>query len=722
MPTFNLTFRFLRKNSLRYSRNFATFSAIATLLISVVVFSSKLTAQETPSPLNDALYRWTFATPNESNGTLVPNGPARLGVELSGAELAESKARGGDGKVAKIESGGYLAFEPNPDFQDELTSTEQTFYIRVKSDVNQPNYPIFSRYGGHERLSFNFFYLNAAWGFEFGTTKNNGLLRTNAPVAETLSPETVATDWVDLVARVTDAKLEFFLNGRCVDEDFVLGVPRKPQVGILFGAQYDADGKSAATGFSGQIDAAAVWNRALTDAEIEALCGGAERVDVRTRVERDGAESLQYWLPPNAYGVGDCMPFTVDGVFHFMYLLDKNRHGAKNGFGAHQWLQATSTDLKNWKHERPFVVPIDAQSEGSICTGSVFYHKGKYYAFYGERSIDWTAPDGSVRSPFGLICVATSDDGIHFEKSEKNPLFYLPDDYGWGTRDPVVVQDPKTQRFIMYLTTSRNGRGCLARLSSDDLFDWKLEEPVYARRGGEPECPDLFEWGGRWYLIVGHLNGYYRVADSPLGPWEEPAAPNVVMPGIVNVPKSAPWKDDRRIVCAWSRNRGFGGRSVFHELVLRDDGTLGEKFVPEMIPQTSAPVVDEKNVANAEKTWPQLPAEYRLKATLTFDANAVDSLRGVEISFADDKKLIVDPATRSVRLGEFLLEKVDFSTGETRLDVVICGDLIDVCVNDDRAVIDAISQTPERSATLKNLDANRLQINDLIISPIIGRR
>ena len=84
---------------------------------------------------------------------------------------------------------------------------------------------------------------------------------------------------------------------------------------------------------------------------------------------------MQYFKPPGDFFVGDCMPFFHAGVFHLYYLLDEQHHQALQGLGGHQWAHASTTDLVNWQHH-PLALPITAATEGSICTGTVFFHDG----------------------------------------------------------------------------------------------------------------------------------------------------------------------------------------------------------------------------------------------------------------------------------------------------------------------------------------------------------
>ena len=694
---------------------------VSVVCLSVCLWGGGLLfAEESPRDvLESAKVFLDFGEPDSDDVVATPG--FELGVALDDAERGESLVRGGDGRVARIAQGAYATVSDaiNAAFND-VSGRSITFGLRVKfaPDVWNDS-PVMSRHGGHKRLAFNLFCLGDRIGAEVGTTKNNSLMQTYAARADMLNPEDAATAWHDVYCRVDGVKMEFFVDGRCYDEDFMLGDLLPGEVPFAIGAQYDAPDAKPRAGFEGEIDFLAFWDRALTNDEIRALSGG-EKADSRERTERATSENLQYWTPPGSYGVGDCMPFTVDGVFHFMYLLDKNRHGAKNGLGAHQWIQATSTNLKDWKHQ-PFVLPISDQNEGSICTGSVFFHDGTYYAFYANRAVEYTLPSGETKNVFGLLCMAESRDGIHFEKQQPQPILTLPEGYGAGTRDPVVFKSPDDGRFHMYATTSFRGKGCWAHAVSDDLKSWTLLDPVYTHLPGEPECPDWFKWGDYYYVTANHLNGYYKRSKNPLGPWEVPDKPNVLMPGYVNVPKTAPFGDDRRIICGWTRERGFGGASVFHELVRFEDGTLGEKFVPEMIPETDAPVFS--GVDSASDTLKDLPTpqNFRLVAGLAYDPARLDQLRDVVVRYAPERSIRVVFSERAVYLNDVKLERVDLSSGVLELDCFATPVVVDLCVNDVRTATFASRERESRAVSVENDAEPNVVVKFLEISPLKER-
>ena len=700
-------------------------SCVLSFWVFSVFFSKNVSVADELEPrviLNDAYF---FTDLEGDDDRLMPADGVELGVELGASEYSESKLRGGDGRVALIRRGGWIAVSETVNRKlCELTGREITLGVRMKPTSNiWESAPVFSKNGGHDQLAFNLFFFSDSLGAEVGTTGNRSLLQTLAPRSETRNPDE-RDAWRDVFCRINGAKMELFLDGRCCDEDFMLGDLKTNEIPFVIGAQYDSsDPESLRPGFEGEIDYVAIWDRSLSDEEITALSGGVDRIDPRERTERVGSESMQYWTPPNHYGVGDCMPFYAEGVFHFMYLLDKNRHGAKNGFGAHQWIQATSTDLVHWRHQ-PFVLAIEDQNEGSICTGAVMFHNGRYYAFYANRAVEFTLPDGTKKNVFGLLGVATSEDGLHFEKQEPNPLFLLPEGYASSTRDPFVFQSPEDGRFYMMITTSYLGKGCWARAVSDDLKEWQVLEPFYAHMSGEPECPDLFHWGNDYYLIANHLNGYYLMSKSPQGPWEAPNKPNVLMNGMVNVPKTAPFGEDRRIICGWTRERGFGGSAVFHELIRFEDGTLGEKFVSEMIPRTGAEIRYEDKIVDGKINVPT-PQRFRLQLSASFDPSAVDRMRNLRIAYAPERSIIVSFSERAVYLNDVKIDRVDFSTGCLTLDCVAPNHVVDLCVNESRTAtyasrddLDENDPSKQRSIQLINESNGKLTIERLSVAPI----
>ena len=135
-----------------------------------------------------------------------------------------------------------------------------------------------------------------------------------------------------------------------------------------------------------------------------------------------GAEG---WQPEENVFVGDCMPYTHEGVYHVLYLKDRHHHKSKWRKGAHQWSHISTKDFHTWEIH-PMAIEVDDPKEGSICTGSWCYHNNKHYLYYTVRMCD-----GSPAT----ICRSISEDGYHFEK-DKSFSFVISDKYTAATARP----------------------------------------------------------------------------------------------------------------------------------------------------------------------------------------------------------------------------------------------------------------------------------------------
>ncbi len=423
---------------------------------------------------------------------------------------------------------------------------------------------------------------------------------------------------------------------------------------------------------------------------------------------------MHYFKPERAdQFVGDCMPFFHDGVFHLYYLLDEEHHSALGGLGGHQWAHASSPDLIHWTHH-PLAIGITEDGEGSICTGSTFFHDGTYYGFYATRRRDQTQH----------LSLATSADGIHFTKTRPNPLASPPDGYNpYHYRDPFVFRDEQTGQFHMLVTAWRDDyalptlSGCLAHLTSSDLIHWESQEPfLIPGYPGAPECADYFFWNGWYYVLFSNgLVTRYRMARAPFGPWVRPAADILDAP-LSRVLKTAPFTGNRRIGAAWlgtrenNRDAGhvqWGGHTLFRELVQHEDGALGTRFVPEMLPAGAAPLAltltplttgvagepERFHLAADEGLAVAALASVPLCAQLTariIPDTGVGTF-GLRVRgagrFESGYDLRFSPHERKVELFDSAIENVAGLDRPFNLHVALHDDIIDVCVDGRRCMV-----------------------------------
>ncbi len=482
------------------------------------------------------------------------------------------------------------------------------------------------------------------------------------------------------LVRYLGFRVDLLCDGALVDQEWPIGeVPA-------------ASGATALT-FHEPIQQGRFLSRTPSDEEIEAEFGGATAVAKRT-IDMLGPDTREaQYMKPRGWNTnaGDAMPFYHDGTLHLFYLIDRRHHHSKWGLGAHQWAHIASTDLIHWR-SYPIALPISHQWEGSICTGSVFYDKGTYYAFFATRM-----PDRKEH-----LGVALSADGLHFDKVEPSPFAGPKSPFREGpNRDPNVIRDG--DGYLMTVTAAlqakKDGKeqGALEQLSSTDLMHWSALDKPFLVPGysAQPECSDLFLWRGRYYLLFG-INGvtHYRIGASLHGPWITPEVD--VLDGVeARVMKTAEFHDNRRILVGWIGYDNFGGNLIFRELVQNADGTLGTKFPQEMYSEEQVSGVFAVNGSARDGT--KLQTVSRGDVHLVLQAGPQQSSQEYGLTFrgADDRveRLIVDPASGTVRWidaeGRVKNELSGVSSlhRRARIELARKGDLVDISVNQGRTMI-----------------------------------
>jgi len=271
----------------------------------------------------DAVWHMDELTSACGKHPLALHGDVTIGDELHDAEGRASRARGGDAFVAAF-AGGYMVLG-SPDGGVSLDGLrEYTICIRLCDPAAVWDAPILSLansqlansgmlYGSHlnpfqigfrERArltndrALEFLHRTTplarrtvpaymrddptGW-FKYLTTNPihcsptnkqdfiDGRLRLSVPV-DLIGP----AGWHDVIIRFSGHRLGMFVDGVLVDEEWPHGVASGFSGPLLLGAVYEK-GKIR-SGFHGQVDHVAIWRRALTDAEVADVSGGAKSV------------------------------------------------------------------------------------------------------------------------------------------------------------------------------------------------------------------------------------------------------------------------------------------------------------------------------------------------------------------------------------------------------------------------------------------------------------
>ncbi len=425
-------------------------------------------------------------------------------------------------------------------------------------------------------------------------------------------------------------------------------------------------------------------------------------------------KNLQYFKPKGNLFVGDCMPFFRDGTFYFYWLLDSAHHRGLNGLGGHQWVLSTTRDLLSWK-QYPIVLGIDEGWEKSICTGSVVFYKGRYYAFYATRLLE----NGKVNEQ---LSYAISTDGIHFDKQKPNPFYTSAPGYSKRNfRDPKVFigQDGLFHLFVSSQQENpvmASADGTLVHLTSSDLEHWAVLDPVLTGQASVPECPDYFRWKGWYYLVYSdRSNTYYVKSKGPYGPWEAPRY-QALSEEFANVVKTGAFSKDRRIAAAWIPSREdslddhdeiFGGNAVFRELGQEPDGTLSARFPEEMIPPTGprlqASVFNDYLSRSLDTAGVEIaafngvgaahvenmPLNYRI--TMDMEPAGPNEEYGLLLRSSPKGqggyRMNVEASAMRVSLGNTAILGVEGLTKPVKIDLIVTGDIMDVCIGGKRTLV-----------------------------------
>ena len=176
-------------------------------------------------------------------------------------------------------AGGCLLAGQGADGELNLTSGALSLYVRLQNPTGDwSGCGIVSKYGGHDRLTYNLYGNAGTLGFELGTEK--GLFRVDVP-AKSIGP----TDWHDVIVRYDGKRLEMLVDGIPVDDQAAAGSVRTGNTEPLVLAGYSVGGQPRGP-FKGRLDTVALWKRALSEAEIVALSGGEADVERRRKAHQ----------------------------------------------------------------------------------------------------------------------------------------------------------------------------------------------------------------------------------------------------------------------------------------------------------------------------------------------------------------------------------------------------------------------------------------------------
>lgn len=536
------------------------------------------------APTPDGVFRtavaaWQMADLKDAGGKndLKVVGNVTFGRKLEGKELEESLGCGNDGLVAQFD-GGFLDAGQGTGGSLNLTGSALTVSVRLKSPSGAWGKPLFSKHGGHDRLVYNLFSFESAIGFELGTRDKRGMTQVLCPL-DRIGPK----DWHDVICRYDGNRLQMFVDGVLISEASVAGPLREGnREPCLIAAESTGNGINS--GWRGLIDHVAIWDRALSDLEIEALAGGRSRV---------AAFKIAYTKePPVLPAPADLYQEKLRPQFHFtarQWTVRKLNPGQReegwlndpNGLiyldGEYHlfaqrwnrcWIHAVSRDLLHWTELRPAFWE-EHYGSGVQSGGSVFDRENASGLSPDPKTPPlvafWTRADN--RS----TCISYSlDKGRTWAMYRNNPILVHPE------RDPKVFWYEPGKRWVMVLY----GDGTYHIFTSTNLLQWTQQKESIP---DSFECPDLFQLPvdgdrrqNKWVLVRG--NGKYSIGkfDGAKFTPETEQLPCDMGPNFYATQSwgDIPGQEGRRIQIAWMRDGKYPDMPFNQQMTFPCDLTL----------------------------------------------------------------------------------------------------------------------------------------------------
>jgi len=340
---------------------------------------------------------------------------------------------------------------------------------------------------------------------------------------------------------------------------------------------------------------------------------------------------------PRDHALGDVHPFFHEGECFLYYLKPGNYESVLAR--SKDWLRWTETPLA---HDA--VKPADWMSPYFVL--GVFRDPAAkvFRSFYGHAQ--------------GRMVSSVSSDLLNWTCAPKS--FHVPAaDYYQRRRDPFVFWIPEMKQYGCVMTTWMKGRpketgGAVSLATSPDLQQWQDHGPILNPGTiGEPECPQMFRLGGRWYLLASIYDRavgqpVYWSSTSPLGPWKH--KPDGVLDGKDLCAAQIAFDGETPVLFGWiplapakPGQQNWGGHLALpREVFALPDGRLGTRL-PEKLLKTFEQLPWQREAG----AWSRFAAEFMIM--LPQDTGEVrlhlESLG--EIVFNHDQLRILDAAGES---------------------------------------------------------------------------
>ncbi len=179
------------------------------------------------------------------------------------------------------------------------------------------------------------------------------------------------------------------------------------------------------------------------------------------------------------------------GAYHIFY--QHAPHFETPWHESMHWGHARTRDFVHFEELPPALFPDRPYDRDGCWSGTAIVRDGVLYLFYA-----------CVCGETQAVAVAYSEDGVHFEKYEGNPVIpSFPADGSPDFRDPAVCFADGKYRCVMASGNRERHTAVLLLYESDDLLHWRYSGVLREWENAKfAECPSLLRFGNGYLLAA----------------------------------------------------------------------------------------------------------------------------------------------------------------------------------------------------------------------------
>lgn len=336
--------------------------------------------------------------------------------------------------------------------------------------------------------------------------------------------------------------------------------------------------------------------------------------------------------------------------YNNQYHVFYQHHPYDQHWGPMHWGHAVSDDLVHWTHLPIAIAPDQIYDRDGCFSGSAIEYNGMLCLVYTGHVVIQAASATQEEILEQVQCLATSTDGIHFEKQG---VVLKPEPGIIHFRDPKVWQQDG-QFWMVVGQKTLDSVGQVRLYKSSDLKNWEFDQVLV--QDIDPnvfmlECPDFFELDGKWILMFspqGYKPEGYKYRNKfqsgyIVGNW----APNQTFKiekeftemdfgHDFYAPQSFLTKDKRRVIYGWMD-------MWESEMPSKEDFWMGSLTLPRQLRLDETSAVRNKPVEEVKLLRVENSHQQKANITLTKDRLSTKfSSDQCEIKLVIDRKQMLD--------------------------------------------------------------------------------